>query len=254
MFMVEGLEVSMKSYVILLVAFIFSGCVNFPVCRAEDSPGEILLREDFSDGDMTGWWVEGGEKVWVQEGALHVKADPSKMNKPAGVCTVWYNRKFQGDIEILFDAHVIESAANANNINFFFCYTHPEEGKTIWSTREERADSDYVKYHNLNGYIVTFLNDFNKESPVYDDGTSKARLRMRRCPGFKLINETFDYHCRAGVTYHCKIVKKGGHIEFHVDGKKFLEADDEDPWNEGLIGLRTFRTHLWWDNIVVRRI
>ena len=74
---------------------------------------------------------------------------------------------------------------------------------------------------------------------------------MRRCPGFKLLTETFADYCERGVTYHCKIVKKGGHIEFYVNGKKYLEADDPSPLGGGQIGLRTFRTYLWWDNIKV---
>ena len=239
---------------IFLATAVLAGCADFSVRSDDAGYGEILFQEDFSDGSMAGWWFEGGEKVWVQDGQLHVKANPPQMSRPAGFCTVWYNRKFSGDLEIFFDAHVVDSAIDANNINLFFHYMHPDSGKTIWSTRADRADGDYSRYHDLNGYIVTFLNDFKKQAPLNEDGSSKARLRMRRCPGFNLIDETFDYHSKTGTTYHCQIVKKGGHIEFYVDGKKTMEAVDENPLNEGYIGLRTFRTYLWWDNIVVRRI
>jgi hypothetical protein len=241
-------------FLILAATVGFSGCTICPIRSVNTAFGEILFEEDFSDGDMSGWWVEGGEKVWVQDGHLHMKANPAEMSMPAGVCTVWYDRKFQGDVEISFDAHVVESAIDANNINFFFHYTHPQDGKTIPGTREERADGAYSKYHNLNGYIVTFLNDFNREAPLGADGIPQARLRMRRCPGFSLIDETFAYHCKAGTTYHCRIIKKASLIEFYVDGVKILEANDKNFLNEGYIGLRTFRTHLWWDNIIVRAL
>lgn len=238
----------------LLLSAVLVVCTGLSGCLGETGFKEILFQEDFADEEMTGWWVEGGEKVWVENGRLHVEADPAEMSAPAGVCTVWYNRKFQGNVEISFDAHVVKSEIDANNINFFFHYTHPEEGKTIPDTRDDRADGSYKKYHSLNGYIVTFLNDFSKEAPPGAEGIPQARLRMRRCPGFKLIDETFAYHCKAGTTYHCKIVKKGSLIEFYVDDQKFLEAKDENFLNDGYIGLRTFRTHLWWDNIVVRRL
>lgn len=244
-----------RDFFLILAATVgFSGCSIDPIHSVNTGSGTVLFQEDFSDGDMNGWWVEGGERVWVQDGHLYMKANPDEMSSPAGFCTVWYNRKFQGDVEISFDAHVVESAIDANNINFFFHYTHPEEGKTIWNTRADRADGAYSHYHNLNGYIVTFLNDFNREAPLSPDGTPQARLRMRRCPGFRLIDETFGHHCRAGITYRCRIVKQGRRIGFYVDGQKLLEGDDDNFLNEGYIGLRTFRTCVWWDNITVRRL
>jgi hypothetical protein len=76
-------------------------------------------------------------------------------------------------------------------------------------------------------------------------------MRMRRCPGFQLMTETYDNHCRRGVTYHVTVTKVDGDLSFAVDGVVYLKAHDDTPWTEGLIGLRTFRTQLWWDNIVV---
>ena len=242
-----------KRMVWVIAALVLAGCAALQAGPGK-ADSDVLLKEDFSDGNMDGWWVEGGEKVWVEDGRLHIKADPPENRQPGYVCTVWYKKKFEGDIEILFDAHVVASAIDANNINFFWDYTYPEKGKTIWETRGDRPNAGYKKYHNLNGYIVTFLNDFQKKAPLNADGSTKARLRMRRCLGFKLVDEKFAYECKIGKTYHCKVVTKGGHLEFWVDGKKYLEYDDPNPWKGGLIGLRTFRTHLWWDNIEVRRI
>ena len=36
---------------------------------------DILLYEDFSEG-MENWWAEGGVRTWVEDGRLHVDADP----------------------------------------------------------------------------------------------------------------------------------------------------------------------------------
>jgi hypothetical protein len=208
----------------------------------------IVLNEDFSAG-MANWWAEGAEKVWVQDGRLHVKADPPK-GQPGNVCTVWCRKEFGGNLRVEFDCQVIESLGDANNVNFFLCYSDPS-GKPLYETRETRADAAYKKYHDLNGYIFTFLNDAKGEGGRYPDGSAKARFRMRRCPGFKLIAETFDYHCRRGVTYHVVITKKAGDLTFAVDGKVYMKARDENPLAKGLIGLRTYQTYLWWDNIKV---
>jgi len=205
---------------------------------------KLLFFEDFSRG-MTNWWVEGGEKVWVQDDRLHVKAERDPV-----VCTVWCKQEFPGDVQVDFEAHVIRSPKEANNVNFFLCYSDPS-GKPLYETRATRKTAGYRLYHQLNGHIFTFLNDFKKESGTYPDGTTKARIRIRRCPGFRLMAETYGYHCRRGVTYHITIEKRGGDIRFAVDGKVYLRATDDRPLGGGLLGLRTYATYLWWDNIRV---
>ena len=207
--------------------------------------GNVLLHEDFSGG-MDNWWVEGGEKVWIEDGHLHVKAE----NRPKHVATVWCKQKFPADVQVDFDAHVVSSPIEANNINFFLCYSDPS-GTPLFETREARKTAGYRLYHGLNGHIFTFLNDFKKESGTYPDGSTKGRIRMRRCPGFRLMTETYDYHCKRGVTYNVTIKKRGGDITFAVDGKVYLKGKDDQPLGGGLLGLRTFATHLWWDNIRV---
>ena len=214
---------------------------------AEDS---VVLFEDFSEG-MDNWWVEGGERVWVEDGHLRVAADPAEGVEAPGVATVWCRQEIGGDVKIEFDAHVISSSIAANNINFFMFYSDPD-GTPLYDTREDRADAGYGKYHVLNGNIITFLNDRHGEASGADDADdSKARVRIRHCPGFELLAEAFGYHCRQGVTYHVEIVRRGTQILFSVDGKLTLGIEDPDTPERGLIGLRTFRTDLWWDNIKV---
>jgi hypothetical protein len=212
-------------------------------------PSATFVFEDFEHAGVElpeGWWVEGGEKVWIEDGRLRVKADPTGEDTPGHVCTVWSDEPLSGDLQVDFDAHVVGSTLGVNNINFFLFYSDPA-GKPLYDSRAERSDADYGRYHDLNGYIFTFLN-------AGAESGNKARVRMRRCPGFELLAETHDYHCRQGTTYHVTITRKGGRISFAVDGTVYLEAEDASPWREGLFGLRTFRTDLWWDNIRVRRL
>ena len=126
-----------------------------------------------------------------------------------------------GDFEFEADAHVVSSSLNVNNINLFFGYSDPA-GKPLEETQDARRTADYGFYHKLNGYIVTFLND-------EEAGKGKARVRIRRNPGFRLLAETFAYECRAGKTYHLRLVKRGGEISFSVDGKELLRANDPEP-------------------------
>ncbi|MEW6355256.1 MAG: DUF1961 family protein [Planctomycetota bacterium] len=238
---------------VLCVTLIAAACLCTPAVGQKEAnmSDKLLFYEDFSQ-KMDNWWAEGGEKVWIQDGRLHMKADGPQETHPQGghVCTVWCKKQFPGDITVEFDAHVIESRIDANNINFFMCYSDPS-GKSLYDTRESRADAAYKKYHDLTGYIFTFLNDSKKEGSAYPDGSTKARFRMRRCPGFNLMTEAFGYHCKKGQTYHITITKKGGDITFAVDGKVYMRGRDDNPLTGGLIGLRTYQTYLWWDNIKV---
>jgi len=208
-----------------------------------------LFFEDFSDG-MEDWWVEGGRQVQVKDGRLHVDADPPAGVTDGGVCTVWCKRQFQGDVRVEFDAHVIESLPNVNNINFFLCYSDPA-GKPLYETRDDRKTATYSLYHELNGHIFTYLRDARLTAGANPDGSAKGRFRIRRNPGFHLLGEAFDYHCEQGRTYHVVLTKQGGNLSMAVDGKVYCRAIDPQPLEGGLLGLRTYRTYLWWDNIKV---
>lgn len=211
------------------------------------SAGDNLLLDEQFDLGMDGWWVEGGERVWVEGGRLHVDADPAKDGPRAA--TVWARQPISGDVKVTFDAHIVSSSVNVNNINLFLFYSDPA-GKPLEATAPQRIDGEYNRYHALNGYIFTFVNEPRKDAA---EG-GPARARMRRCPGFHLLTETRQHHCRAGHTYQFEIIRRGGKLSFSVDGRQLLTADDPHPHREGLLGLRTFRTYLWWDNIRVEQL
>jgi hypothetical protein len=200
-----------------------------------------VIHEDFSSG-MDNWWVEGGERVWVHEGRLYIHADNPKM-LGGGVATVWCKTPHGPNFVLEVDAHVVSSSLDVNNINLFFSYSDPF-GKPLIETRGARKTADYGLYHLLNGYIITFLNDSRGAA-----GSGKARIRIRRNPGFKLLAEDFRGSCRQGVTYHLRVTKRGGEITFGVNGETLLTARDPEPLGGGLFGLRTYRTNLWWDNV-----
>lgn len=203
------------------------------------------IEEDFSRG-MDHWWVEGGERVWVENGRLYMRADNPGI--PGGeVATAWCETVHPGDFELALDARVISSTLDVNNINLFFCYRDPS-GVPLDETRQARQNADYSDYHKLNGHIITFLNG-GKEGGRNPDGSAKARIRIRRNPGFQLLAEKFDGECRQGVTYRLGVRKRGGEIALSLDGNVLLTAADPHPLGAGLLGLRTYRTYLWWDNI-----
>jgi hypothetical protein len=210
--------------------------------------GASRTQENFSS-PLADWWTEGGERIAVEKGRLRMMADNPGI-KGGGAATAWWKVPHPADFELTLDAQVLSSSIGANNINLFFCYADPS-GKPLIATRESRRSADYNLYHGLNGYIVTFLNDTAGEGGRNPDGSTKARVRLRRNPGFQLLKETFARQCRPGVTYRLALSKHGGRIRFAVDGETLLEVVDPMPWQGGLLALRTYRTDLWWDNIVM---
>jgi hypothetical protein len=250
--MLDGKKKNIR-YMMIIVQSLFTICIGYDVAPCDGIKSEeIIYFEDFENGQNeklpSGWWVEGGERVWIKEGHLWVKANPSGEKNKGNVCTVWLNKSFAGNLKLEFDARVVNSTIDANNINIFFLYSDPD-GIPLYDSRNDRSHANYKLYHNLNGYIFTFLNDRLQKT-----GVELARMRIRKCPGFKLIAETYGYHCLRDVTYHVTIKKLNDKLEFSVDGRVYLDVVDEGDINHGIIGLRTYQTELWWDNIKITKL
>ena len=212
----------------------------------------VLYCEDFNsyaEGSRlpTGWWCEGSKAVRIEKGRLRADANLDNNGENYGASTIWLDRTFGGDLRVEFDAHVLASDGDKNNINFFFLFGDPSGG-SLSRTKDERSDGEYGKYHTLNGYVFTFLADGDPD---------KARFRMRDEPGFNLLQETFAYECRQNKTYHVTVTKKGNRITYAVDGAVYLDKVDDaaNPEHKsGIIGFRTWHTDLWWDNVKVTEL
>ncbi len=214
---------------------------------------QVIFRDNFKN--LKNWWIEGGQSVTVRNGKLYVKADPVTFDKGknGGVCTVWNKIPVSGNVKIDFDVCVISSKTNVNNINLFLFFSDPT-GPDLQSSAGSRKSADYPLYHNLNGYIFTYLNDAQKRGPVNNDGSTKARFRIRRCPGFNLLTQAYDYHAEKNKIYHISIIRRDKMLSIAVDGKIYLKASDETPFKSGYWGFRTFRTWLWFGQVTVSKI
>lgn len=234
-----------------MIALAASALCAIAVAPSWAESENLLVHEDFSDG-MARWWVEGGERTWVQDNLLHMRADPTARGD-GQVATAWLRQDLPADVRVSFDAHVISSSREVNNINVFLHFSDPDD-TPLYDSRRNRESGAYELYHELNGYIITFLADKREESLALPEGERPARIRIRRCPGFELLAETYAYNNVAGRTYHVEIEIQGGEIVFSVDGNELLRAQDSNPHQGGLLGLRTYRTHLTWSDIKATRL
>ncbi len=117
-----------KFIVVISMLFLFSlfilecgfQIIDFDKMSVDKSKNNnLLFFEDFSKG-MDNWWVEGSRNVSVKNERLYVIADSELSDK--NVCTVWCKKIFPPDIQVSFDAHIVQSSIGVNNINFFLCY------------------------------------------------------------------------------------------------------------------------------------
>lgn len=211
------------------------------------SAGAECLYSDSFDRDSGDWYVEGGRSVAIRDGRLYIDADPEEFVKGGlngGVCTVWNRTRIDGDVRVDFDVCVEHSVTGTNNINFFLFYSMPD-GSSPEASTQTRKYADYADYHQLNGYIFTFLNA--------SENKKNARIRIRRCPGFRLLRETYAAENRADTAYHITLIRQTGVLRFLLDGRELLSVRDEQPLEGGWFGFRTFRTRLWFDNLKITR-
>ena len=236
------------SIFIVLMLMLTLSCNQLPPAPVQ----QLLFMEDFNsytDGSMlpAGWWHEGSEAVRIEKGRLRADANLDQNGEDYGTSTIWVDKTFRGDIVVEFDAHVLASDGDKNNINFFFLFSDPS-GRSLRQSKNKRADGQYGKYHELNGYVFTFLANGNPDN---------ARFRMRDDPGFHLLQEKLTYECKQNKTYHITVTKKGNRITYAVDGTIYLDKIDDTcnpDHKSGIIGFRTWHTDLWWDNLKVTEI
>lgn len=101
-----------------------------------------------------------------------------------------------------------------------------------WPSREDAATAtDWVQ-----GYFVGLAKDgviIGKQSYSYRE--------LARADG----------QFKAGSTYQLKVVCTGARLQVYVDGTLYLDYTDPDPYMQGMIGLRTCRCAVAFDNLRV---
>lgn len=211
-----------------------------------DAHKTLVYQENFSSEKS--FWVEGKGSVSLKDHRLYQNANTP--DRKQEVCsTVWLRQPLPNNFEIHIQACVLASDIHANNINLFFCYKDPS-GAPLEQTSSERVSGKYSLYHQLEGYIFTYIHEVPKDEKT-PSNPDDARLRLRRCPGFQMIAESREGRSVVGETHDIILRKNGGLIQAWVDGQKQLEATDPTPLNGGLLGLRTFCTSLWWSDLKV---
>lgn len=200
---------------------------------------KVLVYENGFDNDTEDFKLEGKGKYEFREGKLYL--DDSEHREGL---TLWLKKPFEGDLHIMYEAMVIEPELNGN-VNLFFMAKSLNDGYVL----DEEHNGEYDQYHRTcKMYIATFVG-----KPKTSEGTGHYS-RFRKDPGFLLINENSSISTHLNEKYLIEAIKKGNEIEYKVNGKTIHKITDNEPYNDGCIGFRTWSTRMWIDNFKVYSI
>ena len=199
---------------------------------------EIIYSGNFDCLDD--FLLEGDGKCYVKDGKIFL----DDTNTQNGM-TLWLKRQFKGDLHICYDAMVVKPLM-ASNLNLFFM-ARTLQDEPIWS---EQHSGDYHEYHEKTKmYIMTMIGKYPGKEDVYPGWT-----RIRKNPGFILFSERFDKIVELEKNYSFEIIKRKNEIECKVNGELIHKIVDNESYIEGAIGFRTWRTHLWLNNLKIYSI
>jgi hypothetical protein len=207
---------------LLIAAFAWPGLA----CKARVAEIKAPFADDFERVDPGPDWRDTGGGYRIKEGKLNVMG---AHNHP-----LWLRRKLPANVVVDFDAM---SKGPSGDL------------KVELYADGESFDPDKGRY-DPSGYIF-ILGGWNNSTSVigrlgeHDDAVKAER---RRVPG--------DLPpVVPGRTYHFTITRKGGQLDWKLDGAPFLSWNDPSPLHGGgheFFGVNNWEADVYFDNLRVR--
>jgi hypothetical protein len=196
-----------------------------------------IIKRGFGP-NLDDWHEEGLGRFRWQDGHMIVDARE-------GGYSAFYRRPLPAGLLVRFTVRTLPPEQQ-NNINLISHCQPPQPGR--WPIVELGR---YPGYRTMPNYIVTFVGAFEQED--WSRGLTAGRTRLRRDPGFELIQETTRENV-FGREYEITFAARAGRIRYYIDGR--LTHDWQDPapiTGEGYFALRTFSTVLDYSDILFAR-
>lgn len=235
----------------------FNGAIHsVAFSKRELNPSEFLLNKKFdeiqkqenSQSNLFEDMFEKDEENWIAEfedkssSSYKIKNRMLDINSSLGA-TLWYKNKLSGNIEINYDAVVVDSGGvndRVSDLNVFWMASDPANENLF--TR----DGKFSSYDNLSLYYVGFGGNentttrfrkyFSGQKPVIKEFLDKARLLS------------------GNKKYSVKIICNDGAIEYYINDELYFQYLDKEPLAEGYFAIRTTRSHLRIMNFRVNQI
>jgi hypothetical protein len=181
----------------LAVAAIAGGCAKAP------PPLDAVWSDDFDRPALGDAWSNTGGPYRIEQGALTFSM---AHNHP-----LWLRRALPDDVRIDVDATALSPAGDVKVIL-------AGDGKSYESDDAVRRDLQYTE----SGYVFIFGGWHNTVSAL-------VRMEEHEWQRDPSVPHTTATRVMPGKTYHFTITRKGGHLEWDIDGQPFLVRDDPSP-------------------------
>lgn len=190
-----------------------------------------MVIDEFFNESPYAWLAAGGD--WQIINRFQCTPSWSHMigEAPDGLGAFWRKQVFSGDLTLEFYAgtrHGFYDDAGNLNCTIMASETSPSTGYTFntteWDHNRSQNWSRFYRNGNLLGSSEAYL-------------VPRLRKGMTRRILNPLVSEGRPIH---GAWYYLKIRKIGKLIEFYFDDEKIYSTTDEDPLQEGLVGIWTF--------------
>jgi len=223
----------MKLKIIFLLIFIASSCKS----------KEYIINNVLKDKNQ--WVIEQqpGGTVNFQDQKIEII--------DSNGCTIWLNKKIEGNIKIQYQVTLIENGGPHDRVsdnNCFWMATDPNSPEDFFKNSANRTGKFY-DYNTLNLYYVGYGGHNNTKTRFrrYDGNFDRPLL-----PEHDLSENRFLI--TPNKTIQVEIVVKNNITSYSRDGEIVFEFYDPEPYKSGYFGFRTVNSHMIIEKFKVSKI
>jgi hypothetical protein len=187
-------------------------------CSIERRPAGGPFADDFNRAALGDAWRPTGSGYRLVDGELVVD---HAYNHP-----LWLTRPLPRDAVIDLD-----------------CWSNDDAGDIKLEAWGDGASYAKTTSYTATSYVFIFGGWHNQVSAIARKNEHGSDRQVRA-----------DVRVQKGRKYHFRIARKGGHIDWQVDGKPFMELDDPRPLDgadHAYLGFNDWEAELHFDNLQV---
>ena len=212
-------------------------CCSLWQVQTQKGHWETIFKEDFSTSLSNVIWAT--EKMPDKSEYIDVK-DGKLLLDTKGGATVWLRQKLSANIRISYQRKLLMMGGindRVSDLNQFFHAQDPPGGLTF------HRKSRFEEYDSLNLYYVGMGGNYN----------TSTRFRKYHQGNKKIVFDFADvpHLLEANKTYTIVIEVLDGLVSYSVDGVKFFEWKDLQPYPGGYFAFRSTKSRQEIDNLLI---
>jgi len=199
---------------------------------------------------------------WVAEAEGHyethyLEADSCLDIKTSAGLTFWYKEPFEGDIQIKYQALLVDEGDlldRVSDLNCFWMASDPIYPDSLF-TRSEFRKAAFGRYYSLQLYSMCVGGNANTSTYFqrFADNYDQLKNDMKR-PEFLVEYKDEEHLILPNHWYSIEIYVQKGRVRYIQDGEVLVDFLDSSPLKKGWFGLRTSDNHLRIRNFMVYQL